>query len=168
MALVGWVPPAALHGGIRILLHLRSQGGSLSASAGKTPISAVLHPKQISWGGGSWVGCGCEERNERAKINKLKCLFCLQRIWSGTQPKRVLEMAASVPRVIVPRWLLAERLAKQEQFWVEAQKEHVTEVIKALNLLSQYVINIVQSKEIIMPKKSGKSWCAKLFPANLH
>ena len=40
---------------------------------------------------------------------------------------------------------------------MEAQKEHVTEVIKALNLLSQYVINIVQSKEIIKPKKSGKS-----------
>lgn len=36
---------------------------------------------------------------------------------------------------------------------MEAQKEHVTEVIKALNLLSQYVINIVQSKEILMPRR---------------
>lgn len=89
-------------------------------------------------------------------------------ICSGTQPKRVLEMVASVPRVIVPDWLLAERLAKQEEFWGEAQKEHVTEVIKALNLLSQYVINIIQSKEIITHKKSRKSWCAKLFSANLH
>lgn len=77
-------------------------------------------------------------------------------------------MAASVPRVIVLDWLLAERLAKQEYFWVEAQKEHVTEVIKALNLLSHYVINIIQSKEIIMRKKSRKSWSAKLFSANLH
>lgn len=77
-------------------------------------------------------------------------------------------MAASVPRVTVLDWFLAGRFAKQEQFWVESQKERVTEVMKALNPLLQYVINIIQSKEIIKRKKSRKSWRAKLFSANLR